>query len=161
MTLAAFQTALADLTASPALVTAVRADPSVLARYPLTSKETARLAAIAASPGMHANCILYRANRLAPIALNLPQTCTALADQLPALTAAYWAAEPRTDVHFLIEADRFARYLAAQDISTAARTALAPEAALVAGRLAASRAMAKEPPAAGALAPDPMKFERR
>lgn len=141
MTLAAFQTALADLTASPALVTAVRHDPAALARYPLTARETARLAAIAASPGMHANCILYRANRLAPIALNLPETCTALGDLLPDLTAAYWAAEPRTDVHFLIEADRFARYLATRQIPAAARAALAPEAALVAGRLAASRAM--------------------
>ena len=145
MTLAAFQTALADLTASPALVTAVRANPATLARYALTEKETARLTAIAASPGMHANCILYRANRLAPIALNLPETCTALADQLPALTAAYWVAEPRTDVHFLIEADRFARYLAVQQIPESARAALRPEAARLAGRLAASRAMAREP----------------
>lgn len=142
MTLAAFQTALADLTASPALVTAVRASPAPLAAYALTAKEAARLAAIAASPGMHANCVLYRANRLAPLALNLPETCAALADLLPALTAAYWAAEPRTDVHFLIEADRFARWLEGQDIPVAAREALAPEAALVAGRLAASRAMA-------------------
>jgi hypothetical protein len=141
MTLAAFQTALADLAASPALVTAVRASPAVLARYTLTPKETARLSAIAASPGMHANCVLYRANRLAPLALNLPDTCAALADLLPALTAAYWAAEPRTDVHFLIEADRFAGWLATQDIPAAARVPLAPESAIIAGRLAASRAM--------------------
>jgi hypothetical protein len=141
MTLAAFQTALADLAASPALVSAVRADPAALASYDLTARETARLVAIADSHGMHANCILYRANRLAPIALNLPETCTALGDRLPALTSASWATEPRTDVHFLIEADRFARYLAGCDLSPAVRAALAPEAALVAGRLAASRAM--------------------
>jgi hypothetical protein len=145
MTLAAFQTALADLAASPALVSAVRTSPDPLSAYPLTPKEAARLSAIAASPGMHANCVLYRANRLAPLALNLPETCAALGDQLPALTAAYWAAEPRTDVHFLIEADRFARWLAGQDIPTAARKTLAAEAALVAGRLAASRAMAEPP----------------
>jgi hypothetical protein len=142
MSLAAFQTALADLTASPELVSAVRANPEALADYALTPKETARLMAIAASPGMHANCVLYRANRLAPLALNLPDTCAALGDLLPALTAAYWAAEPRTDVHFLIEADRFARWLATQDIPALVREALAPEAALLAGRLAASRAMA-------------------
>lgn len=141
MTLAAFQTVLADLAASPDLVRAVRADAAALNRYELTAKERARLVAIAASHGMHANCILYRANRLAPLALNLPETCAALGDQLPALTAAYWAAEPRTDVHFLLEADRFARYLAGLNLPEPARTALAPEAALVAGRLAASRAM--------------------
>lgn len=142
MSLAAFQTALADLTASPALVSAVRKSPATLARYPLTEKEVARLTAIAASAGMHANCVLYRANRLAPLALNLPETCAALGAQLPALTAAYWAAEPRTDVHFLLEADRFARWLDSQDIPATARAALATEAALAAGRLAASRAMA-------------------
>jgi hypothetical protein len=145
MTLAAFQTALADLTASPALVTAVRASAATLDAYPLTEKERARLTAIAASPGMHANCVLYRANRLAPLALNLPETCAALGEQLPALTAAYWASETRTDVHFLIEADRFARWLEGQDIPATARAALAPEAALVAGRLNASRAMAGPP----------------
>jgi hypothetical protein len=142
MTLAAFQTALADLAASPALVSAVRANPEALTRYTLTTKESARLTTIAASPGMHANCVLYRANRLAPLALNLPETCAALGDLLPDLTAAYWASEPRTDVHFLLEADRFARWLAGQDIPAAARETLAPEAALLAGRLAASRAMA-------------------
>ena len=142
MTLAAFQTALADLAASPDLVRAVRKDAAALDGYALTPKERTRLVAIAASHGMHANCVLYRANRLAPIAINLPETCTALGDRLPALTAAYWAAQPHTDVHFLLEADRFARFLAGIDLPEAARTALAPEAALVAGRLAASRAMA-------------------
>jgi hypothetical protein len=141
MTLAAFQTALADLAASPALVTAVRASPAPLDGYPLTDKERARLSAIAASPGMHANCVLYRANRLAPLALNLPDTCAALGELLPILTATYWAAEPRTDVHFLIEADRFARWLASQDIPAEARLPLASESAIIAGRLAASRAM--------------------
>ena len=144
MSLGAFQRALADLTASPDLVRAVRADAGVLAaRYDLTAKEWHRLAAMAASPGMAANCILYRANRLAPVALNLPDTCTALGELLPDLASAFWAAEPRTDVHFLIEADRFARFVADQpDLPEAVHTALAPEAALVAARLAASPAVA-------------------
>ncbi len=141
MTLAAFQTALADLAASPDLVSAVRADAAALTSYDLTARESARLVAIASSRGMHANCVLYRANRLAPIALNLPETCTALGARLPALTSAYWAAEPRTDVHFLIEADRFARYLAGIELPPAVLAALVPEAAVLAGRLAASRAM--------------------
>lgn len=143
MTLAAFQTALADLAAAPALVTRVRADPAALDAYDLTARERTRLAAIAASRGMAANCILYRANRLAPVALNLPETCTALGDRLPDLTAAFWAAEPRTDVHFLIEADRFASFLAGRpDLPAGAQAALVAEAAILAGRLAASRALA-------------------
>ena len=144
MSLAAFQTALADLAASPALVTLVRADAATLpARYALSEKEARRLTAIAASRGMEANCILYRANRLAPVALNLPETCTALGDDLAGLLSEYWVAEPRTDVHFLLEADRFARFLGSHPaLTAAARTALAPEAAIVAARLAASRALA-------------------
>ena len=141
--LAAFQTALADLTASPALCRRVRADPAVLhARYTLTDKEWRRLAAIAASRGMEANCMLYRANRLAPVALNLPETCEALGEHLTELISDYWEGEPITDVHFLIEADRFCRFLDARvDLPASARTALTREHGAVAVKLGASRAM--------------------
>ena len=142
MSLAQFQAALADLTASPDLVRQVRAEPGVLAgRYHLTPLETRRLAGIAASPGMEANCMLYRANRLAPVALNLPETCTALGDDLNPLISAFWDAEPTTDVHFLIEADRFARYLACRldSLSLEARSALAREHTAICAKLAASR----------------------
>ncbi|HEX5380515.1 MAG TPA: hypothetical protein VFW47_18190 [Phenylobacterium sp.] len=143
MSLAQFQTALADLTASPALVRQVRREPATLtALYDLTEREARRLAGVAASPGMEANCMLYRANRLAPVALNLPDTCTALGDDLEPLISAYWDSEPQTDVHFLIEADRFARYVAARELTADARAALSREHALVAGKLAASRARA-------------------
>jgi hypothetical protein len=152
--LAEFQKALADLTASPALVRQVRADPALLQRrYALTDRESTRLAGIAASKGMEANCMLYRANRLAPVALNLPQTCDALREQLNTLISAYWASEPTTDVHFLIEAERFARYLQQHgDLDAAALEVLAREHAVVSARLAASRAMAGASPA---LADDP------
>jgi hypothetical protein len=142
MSLAQFQAALADLTASPDLVRLVRAEPGVLAgRYDLTPRETRRLSGIAASAGMEANCMLYRANRLAPVALNMPETCTALGDDLNPLISAYWAAEPTTDVHFLIEADRFACFLAArlEGLSVEARSALAREHAAVCAKVAASR----------------------
>jgi hypothetical protein len=142
MSLAQFQAALADLTASPDLVRQVRADPEVLAElYHLTPLETRRLAGVAASPGMEANCMLYRANRLAPVALNLPDTCAALGDDLNALISGFWEAEPTTDVHFLIEADRFARYLTCRldRLSLEARAALAREHMAVCARLAASR----------------------
>ena len=142
--LVAFQTALADLTASPALCRKVRANPDVLRkRYDLTDKEWRRLVGIVASKGMEANCMLYRANRLAPVALNLPETCTALGDRLAALLSAYWNAEPVTNVHFLIEADRFCRFLAEQpDLDDAVWPILGEEHAIVADKLAASRAWA-------------------
>ena len=149
-----FQRALADLTASPALCREVRRAPEVLRdRYDLTDKEWRRLAGIAASKGMEANCMLYRANRLAPVALNLPDTCEAIRDDLDRLISAYWETEPTTDVHFLIEADRFCRFLKARaDLPPAAREVLAREHAVLAAKLAASRGMARPAGGDGATA---------
>jgi hypothetical protein len=140
-----FQRALADLTASPALCREVRREPEVLReRYQLTDKEWRRLTGIAGSKGMEANCMLYRANRLAPVALNLPETCDAIRDDLNRLISAYWESEPTTDVHFLVEADRFCRFLKGQSgLSRAARTVLKREHAIVAAKLEASRHMAR------------------
>jgi hypothetical protein len=142
-----FQRALADLTASPALCRQARSDSRVLRdRYELTDKEWRRLVGIVSSRGMEANCILYRANRLAPVALNLPDTCGALGDELNRIVSAYWDCEPITDVHFLVEADRFRRYLLAEpDLPPAAAEALAREGPIVAGKLAASRFVAGTP----------------
>jgi len=143
-----FQSALADLTASPSLCRQVRAAPQMLRdRYDLTDKEWRRLVGIVASKGMEANCILYRANRLAPVALNLPNTCTALGDDLNRLISEYWESEPTTDVHFLVEADRFCRFLLTQsDIPSAATAELEREHAIVAAKLAISRSIAKSSP---------------
>lgn len=140
-----FQKALADLTASPALCSEVRRTPDVLReRYQLTDKEWRRLSGIAASKGMEANCMLYRANRLAPVALNMPETCKALGDDLNRLISAYWESEPTTDVHFLFETDRFCRFLKSQSgLSPLAKDALEREHAVVALKLEASRNMAR------------------
>jgi len=140
-----FQKALADLTASPALCREVRRAPDVLeARYDLTDKERRRLAGIVASKGMEANCMLYRANRLAPVALNLPETCDAIREDLDRLISDYWESEPTTDVHFIVEADRFCWFLKRQNgLPLRAKEVLAREHAVVQAKLAASRMMAR------------------
>ncbi len=141
--LAAFQRALTDLTASPALCRAARADPAFLAsRYALTGREARRLNGIVRSKGMEANCMLYRANRLAPVALNCPDLCHALGDELNRLISAYWEAEPTTNVHFLAETDRFCRFLSERDdLPAGTAPVLKREHAAIAARLAASKAM--------------------
>lgn len=141
--LAAFQRALADLTASPSLCRAARADPDLFAaRYALTEREARRLNGIVRSKGMEANCVLYRANRLAPIALNCPDLCDALGSELNRLISEYWDSEPTTNVHFLVETDRFCRFLSGRgDLPAGAAETLAREHAAVAARLAASRAL--------------------
>lgn len=146
MTLASFQRALTDLTASPAMCRFVRHDPDWLGEaYDLTPRERNRLAGIASSRGMEANCILYRANRLAPVALNCPDLCDALGEDLNRLISLYWVAEPTTNVHFLVETERFCAFLEARsDLSPAAREALAREHDKVRLRLAASAARAAE-----------------
>jgi hypothetical protein len=151
-----FQKALADLTASPRLCREMRREPGRLRdRYQLTDREWRQLAGVVASKGMEANCMLYRANRLAPVALNLPETCDAIRDQLDGLVSAYWESEPTTDVHFLVEADRFCRFLQAQPgLPPAVRPLLDREHAVVAAKLEASREMARlqRPVPAGASA---------
>ena len=55
---------------------------------------------------MECACIVYRANRLAPLALNLPRTCRALGPALRDIATDYWAAYPEGNVHFYIEAEQ-------------------------------------------------------
>ena len=155
MTLASFQRALTDLTASPAFCRAVRLDAALLsAGYDLSDRELERLAHVARSDGMEANCMLYRANRLAPVALNCPDLCAALGEDLNGLISAYWDAEPTTNVHFLVETDRFCRFLAARDdLGEDARAALAREHERVIARLAASAVLASEDAFAEGRAP--------
>lgn len=110
--LANFQQALADLTASPELCMQVRRDPGILRqRYSLTDREWSRLTGIVEHRGMECACIVYRANRLAPLALNIPQTCKALGLELRSVVSEFWAAYPETNVHFFVETDRFCRFL--------------------------------------------------
>lgn len=113
--LAEFQQALADLTASPELCISARKDASILRqRYDLTDREWRRLTGIVNHKGMQCACIVYRANRLAPLALNIPQTCKALGGKLREVASEFWAVHPETNVHFFIETDRFCNFLEAK-----------------------------------------------
>lgn len=147
-----FQQALADLTASPELCTRVRRDPTVLHQhYELTEREWRRLVGIVRHPGMACACIVYRANRLAPLAMNIPQTCRALGKELRSVVSEYWATFPEGNIHFFIETDRFCRFLEAKlaegcGFPAEVAPALAREAAIVAAALQESmtEAMADE-----------------
>ena len=113
--LADFQQALADLTASPDFCRRVRQDPAILHQtYQLTDREWRRLTAIVNHRGMECACILYRANRLAPLAMNVPLTCRALGSALRDIVSEFWTEYPETNVHFYIETDRFCRFLQAK-----------------------------------------------
>jgi len=110
--LADFQQALADLTASPELCIAVRADASLLSsRYVLSEREARRLLEIARHPGMACACTVYRMNRLAPLAMNLRDTLRALGSALRPLISDYWRDHPQGHAHFFIESNRFCRWL--------------------------------------------------
>jgi hypothetical protein len=143
--LAEFQQALADLTASPDRCISARRDPLVLRQaYQLTDREFERLTGIVRSPGMQCACIVYRANRLAPLAMNARETCKALGPLLRTVVDEFWSVYPETNVHFFVETDRFCRFLNAKiatgyQFSSAVRNALAMESAAVAVALDESR----------------------
>ena len=155
MTLRAFQSALADLVASPARCLAVRADPAAaLAGLDLTDRECRRLAAVVWQRGMSANCTVHRATRITPLYTMLPLTCGLLGDTLAIEADAYWAAGHRLEVRFDLEIARFAAALGARLASGA--TGL-PHAEAIADVLAIELAseilklgIAPKPPAAGA-----------
>jgi hypothetical protein len=107
-----FQQALADLVASPDACRQARANPDQLRRrYDLTQREYERLVAMINQKGMACNCMLYRANRLAPLALNLPEFCRALGPRLGPLLSEYATHYPHTNVHFYLECDRFCSFI--------------------------------------------------
>jgi len=110
-----FQQALADLVASPEACRQARANPAQLrVRYDLSQREFDRLVAMVNHAGMACNCMLYRANRLAPFALNLPGLCRALGPRLGSLLTEYSALYPNTNVHFYLECDRFCDFIEAK-----------------------------------------------
>jgi hypothetical protein len=145
-----FQQAMADLTASPELCLAVRADGGALgSRYLLTERERARLLGIVRHPGMQSACTVYRMNRLAPLAMNLRATMRALGPALRSLVPEYWREHPRGHAHFFIESDRFCRWLrgrieAGEPVAPEVGPLLDQESAAVCAAIAASCA---EPPA--------------
>jgi hypothetical protein len=136
--LADFQQALADLTASPEFCVRVRRDPALLRQtYELTDREWRRLTGIVQHPGMECACVVYRANRLAPLALNIPQTCKALGHDLREVASEYWRRFPESNVHFFLETHRFCEFLKAKlaegrTFAPEVGAALARESAIVA-----------------------------
>lgn len=107
-----FQQALADLVASPDLCRQILAEPDQLNhRYDLSEREYQRLVKIVNHKAMACNCMLYRANRLAPIALNLHEFCTKLGPRLGPLLSEYAVLYPNTNVHFYLECDRFCQFM--------------------------------------------------
>jgi hypothetical protein len=140
-----FQQALADLTASPELCVKVRQEPAILKeRYELTEREWDRLVGIVRHPGMACACTVYRANRLAPLALNIPETCRALGKQLRSVVSEYWRLYPEGNVHFFVEADRFCRFLKTKldsdrSIAPEVRPVLVRDAAIIATALRESQ----------------------
>lgn len=139
-----FQQALADLVASPALCNEVRHNPALLRdRYQLTDRECGRLEQIVNHPGMACNCMLYRANRLAPLALNLPGLVKALGPDLRPVLDAFWQDSSKTDVHFYVESYRFCEFVAREiargrTFNADVAPALEHEMAVLAERLEAS-----------------------
>jgi hypothetical protein len=112
MSLAEFQKAFGALIAVPGLCDAVRADAgAALVQYDLSSRETRRLAHMAAQPGMAASCKLYRANRLTPLHRFLPRTLTVLGPVLRREIDQFWRIFPHTRLQFEEEVAAFAGYL--------------------------------------------------
>ena len=139
-----FQQAFADLVASPALCRDVLIHSERLSeRYQLTRAEQARLLGIVRHPGMACVCMLYRANRLAPLAMNLPGVCRALGHDLTSVLDDYWAVYPNSNVHFVLESHRFGAFVQRRladggDLPDTVAPALAEEMAILSTRLAAS-----------------------
>ena len=149
--LAEFQQALVDLTAAPARCAELRRDPAPLrGDYDLTDREYDRLVAMLRHPGMRCGCVVYRANRLAPLVMNAPDTCRSLGPALRPYVDAFWEANPEANVHFYIETDRFCRFMLARAAADPAfppatlahlrREAAVVEAALEESRTEAQRA---------------------
>jgi len=139
-----FQQALADLVARPELCRQIRADPDDLRqRYDLTEREYGRLVAMVNHPAMECNCMLYRANRLAPLAMNLHGFCGALGSRLGPLLTEYSERYPNTNVHFYAECARFCQFIRDKleegyELDPTARAILEEESARVQVGLAAS-----------------------
>jgi hypothetical protein len=107
-----FQQALADIVASPELCRQIRENPAFLReRYEFSEREHQRIVKMVNDNAMALNCMLYRANRLAPIAMNLHESCTMLGSRLGPLLSEYSTLYPNTNVHFYLECDRFCRFI--------------------------------------------------
>jgi hypothetical protein len=112
MSLAAFQRALCDLIASPALCLACRDNPDALVeRYDLTPRERRRLIEVVWQPGMSTNCTIYRSNRITPIYTLLNLTCFILGDALVHEVDSFWQNGGYVDAQYGVEIERFGSFL--------------------------------------------------
>jgi hypothetical protein len=135
--LAEFQQAMADLVASVARVQAARADPEAwLAGYELTAVERQRLTGFLAQPGLALGCMVYRANRLAPVAMHLTALCRAIGPGLREAMDAFWLAHPHSEPNPLLECARFCDFIEGRP--GVPREELAQARATIAEALAAS-----------------------
>lgn len=110
----AFQTSMVRLVAEPAFRDAVRLQGAAALPRGLNALERARLAAIAADPGMDVNRMLHKGFRLGKLRAMLPLTCRLLGTkQLARQVEAFWSACPPSSFYFLPEALEFCRRLQA------------------------------------------------
>jgi len=135
-----FQNALAELAASPAACRALRADTRWLdERYTLAAHERRRLLSLLHDGAIARAQMLYRVQRLAPLAIHFDATLGALGKAMRPLLADYWAEHARGLAHPQLEAERFARWLDRRlPAGAPARTPLEREAAKVQEALAVS-----------------------
>jgi hypothetical protein len=129
MSLAAFQRAMADMAASPALCRRILDEgaETVLAGYALTPLELRRLASAADQRGMRINCMLYRNRRLSPLVSQLPGTFHLLGYGLKALAEAFWAENPQVPRNAPDEIRRWAAFLRRRIAEGALAEPLLPE----------------------------------
>lgn len=112
MSLVAFQRAICDMAAQPALCRRLLDEGAgVLAGYDLTPIEVQRLLSAADQRGMRMNCMLYRNGRLSPLVSQLPGTFHILGFGLRAVAEAFWVENPRVPRGVPGEMRRFAAFL--------------------------------------------------
>jgi hypothetical protein len=112
MSLLAFQRAMADMAAAPALCRRILDEgASVLAGYDLTPIEVERLLSAADQRGMRMNCMLYRNGRLSPLVSQLPGTFHVLGYKLREVAEAFWVENPKVPRGVPGEMRRFAAFL--------------------------------------------------
>jgi hypothetical protein len=112
MSLAAFQRAMADMAATPALCGRIRDDgPPALAAYDLTELEIQRLRSAVEQRGMRMNIMLYRNGRLSPLVSQLPGTFHVLGYGLREVAEAFWVEHPKVPRGVPGEMRRWAAFL--------------------------------------------------
>jgi hypothetical protein len=128
MSLVAFQRAIADMAARPAMCRRLLDEGAgVLAGYDLTPIEVQRLLSAADQRGMRMNCMLYRNGRLSPLVSQLPGTFHVLGFGLREVAEAFWVENPTVPRGVPGEMRRFAAFLRRRIAEGALTEPLLPE----------------------------------